>query len=86
MARLQDRVSALLLRNPPPPLPPPTPTRRPSRLSSRSGAASLWQKSSLLEAATMRLSDFYVPELSDFIAPCKPTTVRTKKNPHAGTH
>lgn len=84
VTRLQERVSALLLRNPPPS--PPTPTRRPSALSGWSGAAPLWQKSSLLEAATMRLCDFYVPELSDFITPCESATVRPKKNPHTLAH
>ncbi|XP_075903920.1 structure-specific endonuclease subunit SLX4 isoform X2 [Nelusetta ayraudi] len=71
LARLQERVSALLLRRRPPS--PPTPTRSPSRLPGRSGAAPLWQKSSLLEGATMRLSDFYTPELADFITPWEST-------------
>lgn len=74
LARLQERVSTLLLRRRPPS--PPTPTRSPSRLPGWSGTAPLWQKSSLLEGATMRLSDFYTPELADFITPWESTAVR----------
>ncbi|XP_056264514.1 structure-specific endonuclease subunit SLX4 isoform X2 [Pseudoliparis swirei] len=67
LARLQGRVSALLLRSRAPS--PPTPPRRPSRLPGRSAAAVLWQKSTLLGGASVRLSDFYTPELREFIAP-----------------
>ncbi|TNN63114.1 Structure-specific endonuclease subunit SLX4 [Liparis tanakae] len=67
LARLQERVSALLLRGRAPS--PPTPTRRPSRLPGRSAAAVLWQKSTLLGGASARPSDFYTPELREFIAP-----------------
>lgn len=67
LTRLQERVSALLLRTRVPS--PPTPTRCPSSLPGWSGAAPLWQKSSLLDGASTRLSDFYTPELRGFITP-----------------
>ncbi|XP_041789360.1 structure-specific endonuclease subunit SLX4 isoform X2 [Chelmon rostratus] len=65
--RLQERVSALLLRSRAPS--PPTPPRRPSSLLGWSGAAPLWQKSTLLDGGSTCLSDFYTPELREFISP-----------------
>ncbi|XP_059192110.1 LOW QUALITY PROTEIN: structure-specific endonuclease subunit SLX4 [Centropristis striata] len=67
LTRLQERVSALLLRSRPPS--PPTPTRCPSSLPGWSGAAPLWQKSTLLDGSSTRPSDFYTPELREFITP-----------------
>ncbi|XP_054635285.1 structure-specific endonuclease subunit SLX4 isoform X2 [Dunckerocampus dactyliophorus] len=67
LTRLQERVSALLLRSRAPS--PPTPTRRPSALSVLNGAAPLWQKSALLNRDTTSFLDFFVPELKDFITP-----------------
>ncbi|XP_061625421.1 structure-specific endonuclease subunit SLX4 isoform X1 [Phyllopteryx taeniolatus] len=67
LTRLQERVSALLLRSRAPS--PPTPTRYPSTLSALSGAAPLWQKSALLNGNTMTVLDFFVPELKDFVTP-----------------
>ncbi|XP_047433187.1 structure-specific endonuclease subunit SLX4 isoform X2 [Mugil cephalus] len=63
LRRLQDRVSALLLLSPPPS--PPTPTRCTSTLPGWTGAAPLWQKSALMDDD----SDFYVPELREFLTP-----------------
>lgn len=76
LTRLQERVSALLLRSRVPS--PPTPTRCPSSLTGCSGAAPLWQKSSLLDGASTCLSDFYTPELRGFITPWESATVRPK--------
>ncbi|KAK5899696.1 hypothetical protein CesoFtcFv8_009148 [Champsocephalus esox] len=70
LTRLQERVSALLLRSRPPS--PPTPTRPPSNLSGWSGAAPLWQRSSLLDGASTCEADFYTPELREFITPWEP--------------
>ncbi|KAK5926806.1 hypothetical protein CgunFtcFv8_022346 [Champsocephalus gunnari] len=70
LTRLQERVSALLLRSRPPS--PPTPTRPPSSLSGWSGAAPLWQRSSLLDGASTCEADFYTPELREFITPWEP--------------
>ncbi|XP_054897282.1 structure-specific endonuclease subunit SLX4 isoform X2 [Poeciliopsis prolifica] len=61
LARLQDRVSALLLRRRPPS--PPTPTRSPSKLPGWTGAAPLWRKSALLSGGSTSLSEFYAAEL-----------------------
>ncbi|XP_068582851.1 structure-specific endonuclease subunit SLX4 [Cebidichthys violaceus] len=73
LTRLQERVSALLLLRRAPS--PPTPTRCPSSLPGWSGAAVLWQKSSLPDGASDRLSEFYTPELREFITPWEsPTT------------
>lgn len=72
--RLQERVSAVLLRNRPPS--PPTPTRRPSSLPGWSGAAPLWRKSSLLEGDVTRLSDLYTHELRGFFTLSQAATVR----------
>ncbi|XP_054461023.1 LOW QUALITY PROTEIN: structure-specific endonuclease subunit SLX4 [Anoplopoma fimbria] len=72
LTRLQERVSALLLRSRAPS--PPTPTRCPSSLPGRSDAAVLWQKSRLLEGASTGLSDFYTPELTEFITPWESAT------------
>ncbi|XP_074485282.1 structure-specific endonuclease subunit SLX4 isoform X2 [Sebastes fasciatus] len=72
LTRLQERVSALLLRSRAPS--PPTPTRCPSSLPGWSGVAPLWQKSTLLDTASTCLSDFYTPELRDFITPWEPAT------------
>ncbi|XP_041640936.1 structure-specific endonuclease subunit SLX4 isoform X2 [Cheilinus undulatus] len=65
--RLQERVAALLLYSPPPS--PPTPTLSPSSLPGWSGAAPLWHKSKLLDEGSTCLSDFYTPELREFITP-----------------
>lgn len=70
--RLQERVSALLLRSRAPS--PPTPTRPPSSLPGWSGAAPLWQKSALLTDRVCCVTDFYTPELSEFIVPWESTT------------
>ena len=74
LTRLQERISALLLRSRAPS--PPTPTRCPSSLPGWSGAAPLWQKSALLNQDSTGLSDFYVPELREFITPRELATVR----------
>lgn len=73
--RLQERVSALLLRNRPPS--PPTPTLCPSTLPGWSGAAPLWQKSSLLEGLYTHQSDRYTHELRGFFALSEAATVRS---------
>ncbi|KAM7393904.1 hypothetical protein PAMP_020740 [Pampus punctatissimus] len=70
--RLQERVSVLLLRSWAPS--PPTPTRCPSSLPGWSGAAPLWQKSALLNQGSTCLSDFYTPELREFITPWESAT------------
>ncbi|XP_060908518.1 structure-specific endonuclease subunit SLX4 isoform X2 [Labrus mixtus] len=67
LTRLQDRVSALLLQGRSPS--PPTPTRCPSSLPGWTGAAPLWQKSTLQDGGSTCLSDFYTPELREFITP-----------------
>ncbi|XP_030590840.1 structure-specific endonuclease subunit SLX4 [Archocentrus centrarchus] len=69
LRRLQERVSALLLRNPP--NFPPTPPHSPSTLPGWSGAAPLWEKSRLLDGDSACQSDFYVPELREFFTPCE---------------
>lgn len=73
--RLQERVSALLLCNRPPS--PPTPTHCPSTLPGWSGAAPLWQKSSLLEGSSTRQSDLYTHELRGFFTLSEAATVRS---------
>ncbi|XP_037328151.2 structure-specific endonuclease subunit SLX4 [Pungitius pungitius] len=79
LARLQGRVSALLLRGRAPS--PPTPPRRPSRLPGCSGAAALWQKSALLGGgASTRPSEFYTPELREFITPWESATTEAAIN------
>ncbi|XP_034544890.1 structure-specific endonuclease subunit SLX4 isoform X2 [Notolabrus celidotus] len=70
LTKLQERVSALLLRSRPPS--PPTPTRCPSTLPGVSGAAPLWQRSTLLDGSSTCLSDFYTSELREFITPWEP--------------
>ncbi|XP_058495800.1 structure-specific endonuclease subunit SLX4 isoform X3 [Solea solea] len=67
LVRLQERVSALLLRNRMPS--PPTPTRCPSRLCGLNSVASLWQKSALLNSNSTALSDFYTTDLRELITP-----------------
>ncbi|KAM9856957.1 structure-specific endonuclease subunit SLX4 [Aulostomus maculatus] len=80
--RLQERVSALLLRSRAPS--PPTPTRCPSSLPGWSGAAPLWQKSALLNISSS-WSDFYTQELQEFItpweSPVKDVTSSTSNKP-----
>ncbi len=78
LTRLQERVSALLLRSRAPS--PPTPTLCPSSLPGWSGAAPLWQKSALLDGGSTCLSDFYTPELREFITPWESGTVRETKD------
>lgn len=75
LKRLQERVSALLLRSRPPS--PPTPTRCPSALPGWNGAAPLWQKSSLLEGHATHQSDFYTHELRGFFVLSEAATVRS---------
>uniref|UniRef100_A0A3Q2PEE9 Structure-specific endonuclease subunit SLX4 n=1 Tax=Fundulus heteroclitus TaxID=8078 RepID=A0A3Q2PEE9_FUNHE len=75
LARLQERVSALLLRRRAPS--PPTPTRRPSRLPGWTGAAPLWTKSTLPDGGAARLSDFYAAELRHLFAPLESAKVET---------
>ncbi|XP_070684662.1 structure-specific endonuclease subunit SLX4 [Pempheris klunzingeri] len=65
--RLQERVAALLLRTRAPS--PTSPTLCPSSLPGWSGAALLWQKSALLDGGSTCLTDFYTPELREFITP-----------------
>ncbi|XP_062285810.1 structure-specific endonuclease subunit SLX4 isoform X2 [Scomber scombrus] len=72
LTRLQERVSALLLRSRAPS--PPTPTRCPSSLPGWNGAVPLWQKSALLDQGSTSLSDFYAPELREFITPWESAT------------
>uniref|UniRef100_A0A3Q1BJE8 Structure-specific endonuclease subunit SLX4 n=1 Tax=Amphiprion ocellaris TaxID=80972 RepID=A0A3Q1BJE8_AMPOC len=67
LTRLQERVSALLLRSRAPS--PPTPTLCPSTLPGWSGAAPLWQKSTLLDRGSTSVSDFYAPQLREFFTP-----------------
>ncbi|XP_061889358.1 structure-specific endonuclease subunit SLX4-like [Entelurus aequoreus] len=69
LMRLQERVSALLLRTRAPS--PPTPTRCASKLSVLNGAAPLWEKSALLNGDATGVWDFFVPELKDFFTPWK---------------
>ncbi|XP_011610823.2 structure-specific endonuclease subunit SLX4 [Takifugu rubripes] len=64
LTRLQERASALLLCNRPPS--PPTPPRCPSSLPGWSGAAPLWQRSSLLEGDPAHQSDLYTHDLRGF--------------------
>ncbi|XP_008301479.1 structure-specific endonuclease subunit SLX4 [Stegastes partitus] len=64
LTRLQERVSSLLLRSRAPS--PPTPTLCPSTLPGWSGAAPLWQKSTLQDGGSTCASDFYTPELREF--------------------
>ncbi|KAM3622789.1 uncharacterized protein V6R79_003091 [Siganus canaliculatus] len=71
LRRLQERVSALLLRTRAPS--PPTPTRCPSDLPRWNGAAPLWLKSALLNEGASCQSDFYTPELREFITPWEST-------------
>ncbi|CAB1344461.1 unnamed protein product [Coregonus sp. 'balchen'] len=66
LSRLQERVAALLLHTRAPS--PPTPTRCPSTLPSCS-AAPLWQKSALRDGGPKVISEFYTPELREFIQP-----------------
>ncbi|KAM9363639.1 structure-specific endonuclease subunit SLX4 [Symphorus nematophorus] len=70
LTRLQERVSALLLRSWGPS--PPTPTRCPSCLPGWCGAAPLWRKSALLDEGSTCVFDFYTPELREFIMPWEP--------------
>ncbi|XP_040891713.1 structure-specific endonuclease subunit SLX4 isoform X2 [Toxotes jaculatrix] len=75
LTRLQERVSALLLRSrPPSPL---TPTRCPSSLPGWDGAAPLWQKSKLLKGDFTGPYDFYTPELREFFTPWESATSDT---------
>ncbi|KAF3844136.1 hypothetical protein F7725_016184 [Dissostichus mawsoni] len=55
----------------PPPLAP-HPHPPPSSLPGWSGAAPLWQRSSLLDGASTCEADFYTPELREFITPWEP--------------
>ncbi|XP_017162219.1 structure-specific endonuclease subunit SLX4 isoform X2 [Poecilia reticulata] len=66
LARLQERVSALLLRRRAPS--PPTPTRCPSKLPGWTGAAPLWRKSTLLDGGSTCPSQFYAAELQHLFA------------------
>ncbi|XP_071752381.2 structure-specific endonuclease subunit SLX4 [Centroberyx gerrardi] len=81
LQRLQERVSALLLRSRGPS--PPTPTRCPSSLPAWSGAAPLWQKSALQDGGPTCLSEFYTPELREFIVPWEKAMVRETSFTHS---
>ncbi|XP_072240602.1 structure-specific endonuclease subunit SLX4 [Leuresthes tenuis] len=83
LARLQERVSALLLHSRAPS--PPTPTRGPSTLSGWTGPAPLWLKSTLLDGGSTGLSDFYVAELKEFFTPTDSVTVRNTKEADAAS-
>ena len=72
LIRIQERVSALLLRSRSPS--PPTPTRRPSCLPDLQKTAPLWQKSALLSVFSS--TDFYTPELTEYIVPLETASVR----------
>ncbi|XP_008315696.2 structure-specific endonuclease subunit SLX4 isoform X3 [Cynoglossus semilaevis] len=74
LLRLQERVSAILLRSRSPS--PPTPTRCPTGLSGLSSVASLWQKSALQICTSICDSNFYTPELSEFITPWKTEEIK----------
>ncbi|XP_029916094.1 structure-specific endonuclease subunit SLX4 [Myripristis murdjan] len=67
LRRIQERVSALLLCGRAPS--PPTPKRCPSSLSAWSGDAPLWEKSALRDGGPSCESEFYTPELREFIMP-----------------
>ncbi|KAG7491329.1 hypothetical protein MATL_G00002480 [Megalops atlanticus] len=67
LARLQDRVAALLFRARPPT--PPTPAYRASSLPGWAGAAPLWQKSALRDGGASSVQEYYTPELSPLIEP-----------------
>ncbi|RVE75598.1 hypothetical protein OJAV_G00000590 [Oryzias javanicus] len=66
-SRLQERVSALLLRCRDPS--PPTPTRQPSTLPGRTGDAPLWCKSALSVEGCAGPPSFRVAELQEFFTP-----------------
>lgn len=74
LTRIQERVSALLLRSVSPA--PPTPTKSPSSLPRWTGAALLWEKSALLDGDSSCLSDFYSAELQQFFTLLEPVQVR----------
>lgn len=76
LVRLQERVSALLLCSRAPS--PPTPTRCPSSLPNWTGAALLWQKSSLLDGDSTSQSDFYAADLKQFFTSLETVRVRDK--------
>ncbi|XP_022524366.2 structure-specific endonuclease subunit SLX4 [Astyanax mexicanus] len=65
--RIQERVSALLLRPRPPT--PPTPKLLPSMLSMWRHSTPLWLKSALPGGGPDSLCEFYTPELGAFIQP-----------------
>lgn len=65
--RLQERVSALLLRCRAPS--PPTPSRQLSALHGRAGDAPLWRRSALLAEGSAGLQSFCVAELQEFFTP-----------------
>ncbi|MEQ2290737.1 hypothetical protein AMECASPLE_006119 [Ameca splendens] len=73
LARLQERVSTLLLRRRAPS--PPTPTRCPSSLPCWTGDAPLWQKSTLLDGGSTCQSDFYAAELQHLFTPVESARV-----------
>ncbi|XP_056135706.1 structure-specific endonuclease subunit SLX4 [Lampris incognitus] len=81
--RIQERVSALLLRTRTPS--PPTPTRCSSNLPAWSGAAVLWQKSALRDDGPSSLLEFYTLELREFIAPPESAKVRCLFSTMEGT-
>ncbi|XP_061577384.1 structure-specific endonuclease subunit SLX4 [Cololabis saira] len=83
LTRLQERVSALLLRSRPPS--PSTPTRGPSTLSRWTGTAPLWQKSTLLDGGSVCASDFYTAELKQFFTPWEhvKTSLSTSSRPES---
>ncbi|XP_029949241.1 structure-specific endonuclease subunit SLX4 [Salarias fasciatus] len=86
LTRLQERVSALLLRGRAPS--PPTPTRCPSTVPGWEGAAPLWQRSSLLDAASTGPAEFYSPELREFFTISGSVTINAILNnkPESSVH
>ncbi|XP_036420963.1 structure-specific endonuclease subunit SLX4 [Colossoma macropomum] len=73
--RIQQRVSSLLLCPRPPT--PPTPKLLPSELPMWTHSAPLWLKSALPGGGPDSVSEFYTPELGEFIQPW----VRAEKKP-----
>ncbi|XP_048871030.1 structure-specific endonuclease subunit SLX4 isoform X2 [Brienomyrus brachyistius] len=71
LTRLQDRIAALLLRIESPA--PPTPDLPASTLPAWTGAAPLWQRSTLLDGGPTSILDFYTPALRPLIEPWVPS-------------
>ncbi|KAJ8246213.1 hypothetical protein GJAV_G00265090 [Gymnothorax javanicus] len=84
LRRLQNRVSALLLRSRPPC--PPTPPRPASCLPGWSGAAPLWQKSALHDGGGCSVEQFYTPALCPPVQPWDAAIVKEVQTPTPPTH